>query len=266
MSLTKRIDQAREAFTRKDLTASAEAHQPERIAQAPEEHGSVGGLYLGDMVYGGLDGIITTFAIVSGVAGANLGPEIVIILGIANLLADGFSMATGAYLSSKSEREYYDREWRREAWEVEHFPEGERAELYEIYREDGYSESEANELVAIKSRQPDRWIKAMMVDELGMLPDERKPLLSGLATFIAFVIAGSFPLLVFLLGLVVDIPQSLAFPTAVVLSGLALFALGAAKSFVTRLSPLRSGFEMLLVGGLAAAVAYAVGALLGGLG
>ncbi|MFC1879201.1 VIT1/CCC1 transporter family protein [Chloroflexota bacterium] len=218
------------------------------------------------MVYGGLDGIITTFAVVSGVAGAQLGTPVILILGLANLLADGFSMATGAYLASKSEQEYYQKEWEREAWEVEHFPDGERAELFELYRRRDYSEEEAQQLVDIQSREPTRWIRAMMVDELNMMEDERNPLTNGLATFISFIIAGSVPLLVYLLGLFNPIPPESAFPTSIIMSGLALFGLGAAKVAVTKLNPLRSGIEMLVVGGLAAGVAYLVGALLKGIG
>lgn len=266
MSVSKRLEEARQAFAQRNGQASALAHSPERIAQAAEEHGGAGSQYLGETVYGGLDGIITTFAVVSGVAGAQLGTPIILILGLANLFADGFSMATGAYLSAKSEQEYYRKEWEREAWEVEHFPDGERAELHEVYRKRGYAEDEARQLVEIQSREPRRWMKAMMVDELGMMEDGRNPLLNGLATFVSFIVAGSVPLLIYLLGLLVPIPSDASFPISLALSGLALFGLGAAKVFVTKLSPWRSGIEMLLVGGLAAGVAYAVGALLKGLG
>jgi VIT1/CCC1 family predicted Fe2+/Mn2+ transporter len=266
MSMSKRLEEARKAFTRHDTQASALAHDPARIAEAAEEHGGAGSQYLGEMVYGGLDGIITTFAVVSGVAGAQLGTPVILILGLANLFADGFSMATGAYLSAKSEQEYYRKEWARESWEVEHFPDGERAELYEVYRKRGYEEGEARQLVDIQSREPSRWVKAMMVDELGMLADEGNPLLNGLVTLGAFVVAGAVPLLIYLFGLAFPIPSQVAFPVAIALSGLALFGLGAAKVFVTKLNPFRSGFEMLLVGGLAAGVAYVVGALLKGIG
>ena len=109
------------------------------------------GTYLGSLVYGGLDGIITTFAVVSGVAGAQLGAQVIVILGIGNLLADGFSMGTGNYLSTKSEREYYDREALRQAWEIEHFPDGQRAELCALYLEHGYSEHEAEQLVTVQT-------------------------------------------------------------------------------------------------------------------
>jgi len=266
MSISKRLEDARKAFAQGNVTASALAHSSGRIVQAAEEHGGAGSQYLGETVYGGLDGIITTFAVVSGVAGAQLGTPIILILGLANLFADGFSMATGAYLSAKSEQEYYRREWQRETWEVEHFAEGERAELHEVYRRRGYTEDEARQLVEIQSREPRRWVKAMMVDELGMMEDERNPLLNGLATFVSFIVAGSVPLLIYLLGLLISIPSGASFPISLALSGLALFGLGAAKVFVTKLSPWRSGIEMLLVGGLAAGVAYMVGALLKGLG
>lgn len=270
MSFSKRLDEARKAFEGQDHNASAAAHAPERIAkatqQAEEEHGGAGSQYLGDLVYGGLDGIITTFAVVSGVSGADLGSGVILILGLANLLGDGFSMATGAYLSAKSEQEFYHKERARERWEIERFPEGERAELYEIYRAKGHTEEEARQLVEIMSRDEERWIEAMMVDELGLLKDKRNPLLNGLATLIAFIVAGAVPLLVYLLGLAVPVSASVSFPTSLTLSGLALFLLGAAKVRVTHRNPFVSGVEMLLVGSLAAAVAYGVGAALKGLG
>jgi len=203
---------------------------------------------------------------VSGVAGAQLGINVILILGLANLLADGFSMGTGACLSAKSEREYYERERAREAWEVDRFPEGERAELFDLYRTQGYSEEEACQLVAIKTHDRERWVDSMMLEELGMLKEDKNPLLSGLATVVAFVVAGSVPLLVYLLAMAVALPASALFPASIFLSALALFGLGATKVLVTQMSALRSGLEMLLVGGLAAGVAYAVGALLKGIG
>jgi VIT1/CCC1 family predicted Fe2+/Mn2+ transporter len=174
-------------------------------------------------------------------------------------------MASGAYLSTKCEHEYYLREYEREMWEVKNFPEGERAELRELYESRGYSPEEARQLVDVHSREPERWVRAMMVEELGMLPDERQPLSSGLATFLAFVVAGSLPLLVYLLGLFTPIAPGVSLPASVALAGVALFGLGAARVFVTERRPLRSGLEMLSIGGLAAAVAYLVGAFLRGI-
>lgn len=267
MSISKRLDEARQAFARGDKAASAAAHDFRRIAHAARErHAGGEAQYIGDLVYGGLDGIITTFAVVSGVAGANLGTNVILILGLANLLADGFSMATGAYLSTKSEQEYYEQERARERWEVQHVPDGERAELLELYRARGYSDADARQLVEIHSRDQERWVNAMMIDELGMLRNEGNPLKNAAATLAAFIAAGSVPLMVYLAGLVAPVPPGVAFATSLALSALALFGLGAAKVLVTGQKPLRSGIEMLLVGGLAAAVAYVVGALLRGLG
>ncbi len=267
MGLSERIDEARGAYKRGDTRAAARAHTPERITGAAgERHTGAGSQYIGEFVYGGLDGIITTFAVVSGVVGASLDARIILVLGLANLLADGFSMATGSYLSTKSENELYERERAREAWEVEHFPEGEQQELYEIYRGKGYDEDDARQLVEIVSRKPEHWIDTMMVDELGLTSEDRNPWWNGVATFAAFLVAGVVPLLVYLVGLAVPIAPQTAFLVSVALSGLALFGLGAARILVTGQRLLRSGTEMLLIGGLAALVAYVVGALLRGLG
>ena len=266
MSFSKRVEDARKAFGKKDLQAARAAHDPAKIRRAAEHHGGTGSQYLGEMVYGGLDGIITTFAVVSGVAGAQLGANIILILGAANLFADGFSMAVGSYLSTKSEQEYYQREKERESWEVDHFPEGERAELVEMYRSQGYSDEDAATLVTIKSKNRKRWIQAMMIEELEMLEDTSNPYYNALVTLVAFVIAGSVPLLIYVIGLFAPVPAGAGFPTSLVLSGLALFGLGAAKVLVTQHNPWRSGLEMMLVGGLAAGVAYLVGMLLKGIG
>jgi VIT1/CCC1 family predicted Fe2+/Mn2+ transporter len=261
-----RLSLARSSFDRGDFAASARAHTPEAIAQAAaEEHGGAGSQYIGDMVLGGLDGIITTFAVVSGVAGANLGAQVVLIMGIANLLADGFSMGTGTFLSARSQREYYAKEKARETWEIENFPEGEKRELIEIHRGRGFSEKDARQMAEIQSREPDRWVESMMVEELGLLPDNRTPFRSALTTFASFVLSGSLPLMVYLLGFLFHIQLPHPFVVSLVMSGMALFGLGAAKVFVTHRNPLRSGLEMLIVGGLAAAVAYIVGVLLKGI-
>ncbi|MDD8047002.1 MAG: VIT1/CCC1 transporter family protein, partial [Verrucomicrobiota bacterium] len=136
----------------------------------------------------------------------------------------------------------------------------------EIYQNKGYAKEEAEQLTELITRNKERWLDAMMVDELGMLPDESSPLLNGVATLVAFVLAGSVPLLVYFLGLVFPIAADLSFAIALGLSGVALFGLGVAKVLVTHLNPWKSGLEMLLVGGLAAFVAYLVGGMLKGLG
>lgn len=266
MGISKRLEEARSGYKKGDKSLSAKAHDIEAIrAAAREHHGGKGSQYLGDLVYGGLDGIITTFAVVSGVAGARLDPSVILILGLANLFADGVSMATGAYLSEKSDHEYYERERQREAWEVENYPEGERAELEELYISQGYSPEDAKTLVDIKSKEKKLWVDAMMVEELGMLKSDKKPFLSALSTLVAFIIAGAVPLLVYLFGLLSDVASNIEFLLSFILTGFALFGLGAAKVLVTQRNWFKSGLEMLVVGGLAAGVAYVVGALLRGI-
>jgi VIT1/CCC1 family predicted Fe2+/Mn2+ transporter len=267
MSWNQRLDEARQAYESKDKDAAAKAHSPDMIMRAAkEEHGSTSNQYIGSIVYGGLDGVVTTFAAISGVAGANLTPSILLIVGLANLLADGFSMAVGAYLSHKSESEYYDREEAREKWEMENFPEGEKAELDAIYQKQGFSVEEAKQMTEIVTKDKKRWLQTMMQDELGLTKSDINPVRSSLTTFAAFALAGLLPLIVFIIGVFTPIAFNTSFYIAAGISALTLFGLGAAKVKVTGLNPVRSGLEMLLVGGGAAAVAYLVGLLLKGLG
>jgi len=105
-----------------------------------------------------------------------------------------------------------------------------------------------------------------MVEGRGMLKETSNPLYNAIATFISFLVAGSLPLLIYLIGLARPIDPGTAFGISVLLSGIALFGLGAAKVFMTRLNPIRSGLEMLMVGGFAAVVAYVIGALLKNVG
>ena len=239
-----------------------ESTAPPPTSLSETTHGRPSHRYIGSIVYGGLDGIITTFAVVSGVAGAALGASVVLILGLANLLADGLSMAVGAYLAFRSEQEYIERERQRESWQIQHRPEAEQAILSGIYRAEGYAEADAERLTTTVARNPRRWVQTMLVEELGILADDRNPTTIALVTFGSFVLAGVVPLLVYLLGLFVPIAPATAFGVALVLSAAALFALGAAKVLVTERSWWRSGLQMLLVGGLAAAVAYLVGSVM----
>lgn len=248
-----------------DVKAAAVAHEQGRIEHASEQDGATGkSEYLGNFVYGGLDGIITTFAVVSGVVGAKLSPEIILILGLANLLGDGFSMATGAYLSAKSEQEVYSRERHGLSEQIVNAPEIEMESLYQGYRKQGYPEEDARQLTDLISRDPGRWVTTMMSEKLLLLPQKRKPVLEGAVTFIAFVIAGLLPLVIYLVDFIfhLDLATTTAFLFAVALSGLTLLSLGAAKVIVTKHNLLRSAIEMLLVGALAGLVAFLVGFLL----
>jgi VIT1/CCC1 family predicted Fe2+/Mn2+ transporter len=263
--LSRSLDKARAAYASKDPEATRRAHEPQARTSATEEHRNEQGRYMKSLVYGGLDGVITTFAVVAGVEGASLAPTVLLILGAANLLADGLSMSIGDYLSTRAEQEYSRAERRREEWEIEHYPEGEKQELVELYIAKGMSEDDAREVVERIARYPKTWADVMMLEELGILEDNESPLKSALATFFAFAVLGSVPLLTPIAALFWPRLSSVAFPVSSILTAAALFVLGALKTRLTLRTWWRSGFEMLLVGGIAAAAAYGVGVLLSGL-
>jgi VIT1/CCC1 family predicted Fe2+/Mn2+ transporter len=261
--LTRRLDEAKEAWKRRDSEAARRAHLPTKSAE--ERHTTGKGKYLKSIIYGGLDGTITTFAAAAGVAGAALAPGVVLIVGLANLLADGLSMSIGDYLSSKSESEYEAAEREREAWEVENYPEGEKLELEEIYRARGMAEADAKAVVDIISKDKKAWVDTMMVEELGIMQSDESPVANAIATFISFAAFGFLPISAYVVALFVPSLDAIRFPLACFLTGATLFGLGALKTIITGTKWFISGLEMLLVGGVAASAAYIVGVLLGGL-
>lgn len=221
-----------------------------------EKMHQAGGKYLGDLVYGANDGIITTFAVISGAAGAALSPGIVVILGLANLLADGISMGLSNFLSLRSERDFHAMERARENLEIEKFPNEEREEVRVALRKWGVPENHIPLILASITSDKKRWVDFMMVEELGIVESRVDfPAKHGLVTFAAFMAAGILPLIPYLFGVAVEYQ----FLTSIAATAVALFVVGSARSAVVKTSWLRSGLEMLLVGGLAALAAYLVG-------
>jgi VIT1/CCC1 family predicted Fe2+/Mn2+ transporter len=262
--LTRNLDKAKEAFLKRDPVLSRQAHN-RPAGEAREEHRNTAGKYLKSLVYGGLDGIITTFAVVAGVAGASLSSGVVLILGFANLIADGLSMAIGDYLSTKAESEYNRAEREREAWEVDHYPEGEKKEMVELYNAKGLSPREAETITDILSKKKDAWVSIMMVEELGILESDESPLRNALVTFVSFAVFGFVPLLIYVVAGFFPALKGSSFPLSIILTAGTLFTLGALKVKFTNRNWVVSGMEMMLVGGIAAAAAYGIGVLLSGL-
>lgn len=217
--------------------------------------------YLREFVYGGIDGAVTTFAVVAGGFGANLDPGILIILGFANLLADGFSMSVGAYLSAKSERDNYDKHEKIEYWEVENLPEVEREEIAEIYREKGFKGELLDKIVDHICSNKDLWVAEMMKDELGMMRDSKSPFKIGLATLISFILVGFIPLMVYLWDFFFPTELNIFLWTSL-LTGFAFLIVGWLKGIVNQTSKLRSISETVALGLLAAVVAFYVGDIL----
>jgi len=254
-----RVKNGKEAYKKYDAAASRKSHD-----KGDENHTGNKGKYLKSLIYGGLDGIITTFAVIAGVAGATLSGGIVMILGFSNLIADGLSMAIGDYLSTKSENEYHTMEKERKAGEVDTFIEVEKKEMVDIYIEKGNKEGDAITMVDTLSKHKDTFVDVLMVEELGILENTDSPMKNALATFLSFFVFGFIPLIAYVLAIFVPGLKSIAFVLAAVMTGAALFVLGALKVKVTGVKWYKSGLEMLIVGGLAASAAYLVGYLLKG--
>lgn len=211
--------------------------------------------HLKDMIYGGIDGAVTTFAIVAGVEGAGLPHSIIVALGLANIMADGFSMAASNYSGTKAELDDRKRIIQIEERHIDEHPEGEREELLQILHMRGLSGDILENATQAISKRRDKWISIMLTDEYGLTRGDPKPLRAAIATFIAFLAAGAVPLFPFVLGL----PN--AFVTSILATLFTFFIIGAVKSRWSLAKWWRSGTETLLIGGIAALLAYGVGGL-----
>ena len=237
----------------RDLKQALEEHKQD------EHHGSRLGTYIRDIVYGGNDGIVTTFAVVAGTVGAGMPRYVIIILGLANLLADGSSMATGAYLSLKSEFDQFKRLWKEERKEIDDDPEVEREEIREYLESKGMKGEELEKALAAITSNNELWVDVMMLCEHGMTKDSyEKPMQHGAMTFLSFTVFGIIPLIPYIFTL--DPAQR--FPVAIATTFIALCALGLTRSIVTRERIFRGPLEVVSVGAIGAFVAYGVGVLL----
>ena len=229
-------------------------HSPEaiseRLAAGPQHN------YLRDWVYGGIDGAVTTFAVVSGVVGADLSVGIILIVGGANILADGFSMAASNYLGTKTEIDQLKHLEKVEHRHIEEDPEGEREEVRQIYQAKGFEGEELERVVDLITADRERWVRTMLTEEYGLPLEIRSPLAASLNTFASFVLCGLAPLLPFILKM------SNAFLISCFLTGLVFFGIGSVKSRWSTESWWKSGAKTLLIGSIAAGLAYSVGVLL----
>lgn len=223
--------------------------------------------FLKQIVYGGNDGIVTTFAVVAGFAGAQadgvaqIGGVAVLVFGLANLFADAVSMGLGEYLSARSQHDLYRSRRLSELQEIQENPDQERMELFEILRQRGLPAGEADTAAEILSRHPAMMADLMMTYEFGMQdPDEESPALNGLFTFGSFVIFGAVPLYpYFLLE-----PTHQTFLLSITTTGLALVALGLLRWNATGERMVRCVGETVVVGLVCALVAFGVGWIVGG--
>ena len=212
--------------------------------------------YLRDWIYGGIDGSVTTFAVVSGVVGAQLSPWIILVMGFANLFADGFSMAAGNFLGTKAEHEDWERLAAVEHRHIELAPEGEREEVRQIFRNKGFAGADLTRLVDLITSDRTRWVQTMLTEEYGLPREIRSPWLAAIATFSAFLVCGLVPMVPYLFG------ANSALGLSTIMTGAVFFIIGSVKSRWSTNTWWRSGLSTLAVGAAASSLAYGAGLFL----
>ena len=232
----------------------------QRLADGPAHS------YLRDWVYGAIDGTVTTFAVVAGVMGAELSAGVILILGVANLLADGFSMAVSNYLGTSAEDELREKLRRAELDHIRLHPHGEREEIRQIFAAKGFEGEDLDRAVKTITADVDRWVDTMLIDEHGVALVGPNPFRAAWTTFWAFVVIGAVPLLAFVY-LIFDRGFEIdrAFALSSIMTCVAFFAIGALKSRFVDQAWWRGGLVTLGVGGLAAVIAYGAGVVLRGI-
>jgi len=253
---------AQDAFLNKDPEESTLIH---KANVAKETHSGDAGEYISSIVFGGLDGIITTFAVVSAATGSHLTRAIILIVGFANLLGDAVGMAVGDYVSTKAEMDHMKAERAREQWEMDNCLDEEKREMIEIYQNKGLSLEEATEVVGLLLENPKVFLEVMMVEELGLLSaEEENPLKGAAITFGSFMVFGGLPMLSFLCA--GDYNKEggfdLVYIMSAVLFAIALFALGAIKGKISKKRWYITGLTTLFNGAVTTGISYALGTAL----
>lgn len=219
-----------------------------------------------DFVYGATDGAVTTFAIVTGAFGASLPISVILILGFANLFADGFSMSVGSFLAKKTRKEYIEKERKREEWEIDNLSSQEKNEIREIYEKKGFKDELLDDIVRIITSRRKIWVDTMMKEELGLNDEETKPLESAFTTFTGFNVVGLIPLIPFIAVYISGMSYISGYDTFITslsFTAISFFLIGMIKGKIVKKPIFLSGLFTLSIGGLAALVAYCVGYILG---
>ena len=211
--------------------------------------------YLGDAVLGAIDGVVTTFAVIAGVIGGGFSATVAIVLGVSNLIADGFSMAVSNYQASKSELEQVEQARRMEERHIEMAPEGEREEIRQIFALKGFTGNDLEKIVDVITSNRKIWVDTMLTEELGLRTDTPNPRQAAMTTFVAFVVIGFLPIVPFF---VADTASSTPFIASAIITGACFFGVGLVKGIALGQPFFKSAFETLLHGGIAAAIAFGI--------
>ena len=217
--------------------------------------------YIKNIVYGGLDGIITTFSIIAAAVGASLDMKVIITMGVANLIADGISMGLGDYLSSTFENKYIISEKKKEEYEYDHNKQYEVEELKELYHQEGLEKKDAEDIVNILSKEKykDIFLKHMINLELGLDLPDGNPIHEGAVTFFSFIIFGFIPVLFYIIFYAADLEYDVSFIITCFISATTMFLLGFTQAIITKQHKLKGGFIMMGNGVLASMCAFFIG-------
>lgn len=229
-----------------------------------EKHSNTASDFVKSLVFGGLDGIVTTFASVAALTGGSLPIPVVLSLGFANLIAEAISMGMGDFVSSQAEFNHQVAERKREAWEFENYPEGEIEEMIDHLVSRGFEKGDATEIIQIigQKQHKDFFVDFMMIEELGLeIPDDpRGPMKEGLVTFGSFLAFGSVPMWVYVIVFGAGYKnQGGTFGIACAATAITMFGLGILQGWLTKQNKIKAGIYMLLNGAFATVCAYLVG-------
>ncbi|MQC18807.1 MAG: hypothetical protein DWG80_07020 [Chloroflexi bacterium] len=237
----------------------------DRLGRVPEHEHREFPSYLRDAVLGAVDGTVTTFAVVAGAIGASLAAPIVLVLGMANLFADGLSMGVSNYLGMRADAQAREQARREASDAIRADADGERRDLREHYAELGLSDVMLDEVVEGITADHESWLNAIMQARFGPKEDASGAFKAGLITFMAFVAAGAIPMVVFVVDALGAEFGADLFLISSVMTAITFFGVGVTKGYVVGRSWLKDGLETLALGGAAAVVAFGVGWLLRGL-
>jgi VIT1/CCC1 family predicted Fe2+/Mn2+ transporter len=257
-----RLSETRESFNDRDPLKSKLIHDKYPVIANPshEEPTLDSAKFLKPAVFGGLDGISTIFALIAGSAGAQLSLAHLLAVGTGTLIAGAFGMGMGEYVSAKADKDVALREFEREEWEVENYPEGEIQEMMAIYQNNGVSATDSEIIARTLAKYKTFWVEHMLLTEIGILPVDPKEslILPALTMFVSFAVFGAIPLLAYALISILR-PNLQAFLVTTGCSMITLLILGAVKAHILGQARIKSGLLMVLQGGICAASAYWLG-------
>lgn len=259
MYIMTRIETARKGYLAKNIDFTKQAHSQKNIKDAIlHKERNLSNFNLPEIILGGQDGLVNVLGIILGVAAATAQIKIVIVAGLAATFAESISMAAVAYTSKLAEADYYQSEYEREKWEIEHVPEGEKEEIKALYQSYGFTGHTLTEIVDKITADKNTWLKVMMEQELKLTPiDREKVLPTALIVGISAIIGSFIPLVPFFL-----LPVKDAIWLSLIASSLALFFVGYYKAKKTLGREfIKHGIEMMVIGMVSALVGYLVGSL-----